>query len=149
MDRMTRAAITLMLACAAAPLEAQWMPGPAHDTAVARTLRDIPHGARIRVALLRNRWVGTYDGFQGDTLYLGTREGTPMQIRFNAVDTIWRRRRGTLRGVLLGAPAGAALGAATAIAGESGWSLALGGVAGTAIGALIGASVRWWRRELP
>lgn len=137
-----------MLACAA-PVEAQWMPGPAHDTAVMQTLKRIPYGARIRVALLRNRWVGTYDGFQGDTLYLGTREGTAMQIRFNAVDTVWRFRRGTLSGALLGAPAGVALGAMTAFAGESGWSLALGGVAGTAIGALIGGSMRWWRRELP
>ena len=138
-----------MLACAAAPLQAQWMPGPAHDTAVARTLKDIPYGARIRVALLRNRWVGTYDGFQGDTLYLGTREGTPMQIRFNAVDTIWRRRRGTLSGVLMGAPAGVVLGAATAFAGESGWSLVAGAVGGATLGGLLGASVRWWRREYP
>lgn len=149
MDRMTRAAITLMVACAAAPLGAQWLPGPAHDTAVARTLRDIPHGARIRVALLRNRWVGTFDGFQGDTLSLGTREGTPMQIRFNAVDTLWRFRRGTRRGALLGAIGGVGLGSATAIAGGNGWSLVVGGVAGTALGALAGSSFRWWRRELP
>lgn len=146
---MTRAAITLLIACAAAPLDAQWLPGPAHDTAVARTLRDIPHGARIRVALLRNRWVGTFDGFQGDTLSLGTREGTPMQIRFNAVDTLWRFRRGTLIGALLGAPAGAAVGATTAFTGESGWSLVVGGVAGATLGALAGASLRWWRREFP
>lgn len=142
-------ALSLIVPLTAAPLHAQWMPGPAHDSAVARTLRDIPEGSRLRVALMRNRWVGSYQGLRGDTLVLGTTQGTPMLLRLNAVDSVWRPARGTLRGALLGAIAGVVVGGATAIAGESGWSFAAGGVGGTAAGALVGSTVRWWRREYP
>jgi hypothetical protein len=134
-----------------------WMPGPAHDTAVARALTRFRAGQPIRVALLRNRWSGRFHGARGDTVFLGPADQPPMAVRFNAVDTIWRRGRATVAGAIAGAAAGALVqGLSVALTRDGSrargrWLGQTAGlvVAGGATGAIVGAGVRRWRRVLP
>lgn len=86
--------LLVLILAAPAATQAQsggWMPGPAHDSAVAVVLSRFRPGQPIRVALLRNRWSGRFEAVRGDTLFFGPPHQPPMGVRFNAVDTVWRR----------------------------------------------------------
>ena len=159
-----RAALALLLFLAAMPARGQGMPPapPMDSVALARALGELRPGQPIRVALLSARWVGNFDRVAGDTLYFGSAGDLPMGIRFNAIDTLWRRgsdgaRWSTAGGVTLGvlfAAAGAFMGNA-----EGGgarqvmWGAVLGGFLGGGIGSVLGGVLgsrrRVWHRVYP
>ena len=121
------------------------------DSAVARAVASLRDKDHLRVAFLRSRFVGAYMGSRGDTLFFGDAGEPPMAFRFNAVDTIWRARRGTRTGLTIGAVTGAVVGGAlvngtakTRVTGALG-----GSVAGGILGALIGRAARHWQRVYP
>ena len=126
----------------------------ARDSLVLRALSRFEEGDRIRVALLRSPFVGTYVGTRGDTVFFGTPGQPPMAFRFNAVDSLWRVGRATERGTWIGALAGAGLGLlGLALLSEhdprglteGGLAVAATTVGGAAFGALLGRSLRSWR----
>jgi hypothetical protein len=126
----------------------------ARDSLVLHALSRFEEGERIRVALLRSPFVGTYRGTRGDTVFFGTPGQPPMAFRFNAVDSVWRVGRGTGRGAWIGAVIGIVSGLAVhAVAAEddartAGTGLAataVGGFGGAALGALVGRGFRRWR----
>jgi hypothetical protein len=126
----------------------------ARDSLVLRALSRFEEGDRIRVALLRSPFVGTYMGTRGDTVFFGTPGQPPMAFRFNAVDSLWRVGRGTRGGAWIGAVIGAVSGLAVyALAAEdeartTGRGLAataVGALGGAALGALVGKGFRNWR----
>jgi hypothetical protein len=108
---------------------------------------DFTEGDRIRVALLRSPFVGSYVGTRGDTLFFGTPGQPPMAFRFNAVDSIWRPGRATTHGAWIGAiVGGAAAGAAHAFGNAvDGTAAIIGPFGGAAIGAIIGSAIKRWR----
>lgn len=126
----------------------------ARDSLVLRALSRFEEGDRIRVALLRSPFVGTYMGTRGDTVFFGTPGQPPMAFRFNAVDSVWSVGRATTRGASIGALVGALSGllvfavtadddartASTAFA-----ATGAGIAGGAAIGALVGRGFRRWR----
>lgn len=125
----------------------------ARDSLVLHALSHFQEGDRIRVALLRSPFVGSYMGTRGDTVFFGTAGQPPMAFRFNAVDSIWRPARATTRGAWTGAAAGVLAGvAAFAVdrkasrsAGTVVVGTAIGALAGAAAGALVGRGFRRWR----
>jgi hypothetical protein len=126
----------------------------ARDSSVLRALSHFQEGDRIRVALLRSPFVGSYVDARGDTLFFGTPGQPPMAFRFNAVDSLWRMSRMTRRGAWIGAAVGfaAGLGAAALEAQDDEGTgnkaqlvTAIGTVSGGIIGAVVGRGFRRWR----
>lgn len=125
----------------------------ARDSLVLRALSRFQEGDRIRVALLRSPFVGSFMGTRGDTVFFGTPGQPPMAFRFNAVDSVWRVGRATAAGTWIGAVVGAASGAAAYAltendarsAGTGVVSAGVGALGGAVIGALVGRGFRRWR----
>src|SRR5688500_4085026 len=126
----------------------------ARDSLVLRALSRFEGGDRIRVALLRAPFVGSYVGTRGDTVFFGTPGQPPMAFRFHAVDSVWRVGRATARGPWSGALVGAGFGLlGVALRSEDdargltrgGLAVAATTGAGAAFGALLGRSLRSWR----
>src|SRR5687767_1935217 len=156
--RNVKLVIAMLVACVAFPADAQ----TASDSALVRALSRFRPGQPVQVALMRNRWSGEFRRVGGDTLFFGTRNDSSMALRFNAIDTLWRRSSHSVRGAWIVGTAGALFGGFTfavvagqaddidASAMEAG---ALGVVAGGAVGAiaggLIGSGFRRWRRVYP
>lgn len=143
-----------------APLAAQNI-----DSVVFHPQHGLMPGQRIRISLLGNRWVGELQRIGGDTVFLGPTDH-PMGVRFNAIDTLWRRGNyetmasniGMVTLGLLGAVAvtaiglGAMEGSQTPSAADYG-AVAIGGLAGAGLGwltgAVIGKAMPRWRRLYP
>ena len=124
----------------------------ARDSLVLRALSRFEEGDRIRVALLRSPFVGTYVGIRGDTMFFGSPGQPPMAFRFNAVDSVWRVGRATRRGALLGAALGAVSGLVYHAAAAENDARGAGVVATAgfaAVGALVGGTIgrlfKGWR----
>src|ERR1700741_5426617 len=79
------------------------------DSALVRALSGFRAGQPIQVALLRNRWTGEFRSVRGDTLFIGSRDQLAMALRFNALDTLWRRSSRRPRGAWIGGTSGAIL----------------------------------------
>jgi hypothetical protein len=171
--------LALAIACAltvaspvASPVAAQaTFPDSAYfarDSAIWATLVGFTEGERMRVAMLRSRWVGRFQRIAGDTLYFGSPGQPPMALRFNAVDTLWRASTARGRGAWIGAASLAVVGGVggalvVGSGGSDGSSYDVGGkelggaLIGTALGAGLGAIVgsaigsgfRTWRRVYP
>lgn len=125
----------------------------ARDSLVLRALSHFREGDRIRVALLRSPFVGTFMGIRGDTVFFGKPNEPPMAFRFNAVDSVWRAGGATRRGAWTGAGVGAVsafavhavmAGADARIAGALATTM-IGAASGAIIGALVGRGLRRWR----
>jgi hypothetical protein len=136
--RTSLAAAIALLCLGSAAARAQTT---ARDSLVLRALSRFQEGDRIRVALLRSPFVGTYVGTRGDTLFFGTPGQPPMAFRLNAVDSLWRVGGFAGRGAILGALAGLAAG----IVSRDGETAAGAIVGGGAAGWLIGSRFRRWR----
>jgi hypothetical protein len=147
----------MLVACVALPAAAQ----SPRDSAVGHALSRFRPGQPIQVALERNRWTGRLERVGGDTLFFASRGQLPMAIRFNAIDTLWRRSNHTIRGVWNGGATGALLGGFAAAAGESSndtngnavhaglLGAAIGGALGAITGGVIGSLVRRWQLAYP
>jgi hypothetical protein len=159
-----RLAAAILTACIALPASSQAQ----SDSALSRALSSFRPGQLVQVALLRSRWSGEFRRVGGDTLFFGSRGDSAMAIRFNAIDTLWRRSSRSTRGTWIGGTTGALLSGYASIvwvglAGEGGSSNdigtreiragLLGVVAGATVGgltgALIGSTFKRWRRVFP
>lgn len=137
---------------------------PPRDSVVGEMLATFRPGQPVQVALLRSRWAGRYERVGGDTLFIASRGQTPMAIRFNAIDTLWRQgdrfRRGAwIGGTTLGLLGGFTMMVLSGLAGAEGGSsndiraehigagLAWGaglGVVGALTGGWIGSAFKRW-----
>ena len=136
--RTSLAAAIALLCLGSAAARAQ---PTARDSLVLRALSRFQEGDRIRVALLRSPFVGTYVATRGDTLFFGTPGQPPMAFRLNAVDSLWRV--GSLRAH--GSGLGALFGLAAGVAARDG-EIAVGTtIGGATLGWLIGSRFRRWR----
>lgn len=145
--RTSLAAALALLCLGSAAARAQTT---ARDSLVLHALSQFQEGDRIRVALLRSPFVGTYMGSRGDTLFFGTPGQPPMAFRFNAVDSLWRvgsrARSGAWIGASVGAAAGLAYFAGTADgAARTAGKAAVSAAVGAAFGAVIGKLFTRWR----
>lgn len=136
--RISLAAAIALLCLGSAAARAQTT---ARDSLVLRALSRFQEGDRIRVALLRSPFVGSYVGTRGDTLFFGTPGEPPMAFRLNAVDSLWRVGGFSGRGAAFGALLGLAAGAAARDVGTAAGGMLGGGV----IGWVIGSRFRRWR----
>jgi hypothetical protein len=155
--------VVLLVALGATPGSAQLAPPqPMDSIALTRALGELRAGQPIRVALLNARWVGNFERVAGDTLYFGSPNDRAMAIRFNAIDSLWRRESAGSRGSRMGGlTLGILFAAAGAIwvadegggAGRAIGGAVLGGVlgatAGSVVGGWVGSASRVWRRLYP
>ena len=142
MRRLVIAVLTCVLATL--PVEAQ-LPSDSTIASVARAIGELRQGDVIRVALVRAKWVGNFERASGDTLFFGTPGDIPMVIRFNAIDTLWRRGSATGRSTLLGALALGLIGGVIAEAPGAAVGAGIGAVGGM----MVGKRTRIWRRLHP
>jgi hypothetical protein len=158
--------VVMVAACLALPaLAAAQSP---RDKEVLEALDRIRTGETVRVVLLLERWTGALQHVGGDTLFIASRGQLPMGIRFNAIDTLWRRsshaRRGAWIGGVTGLLAGGYVAAILARMSEAetgsddvvvtaipaGFLGAAGGAAiGALTGGLIGSGFRRWQLVFP
>lgn len=136
--RISLAAAIALLCLGSAAARAQTT---ARDSLVLRALSRFQEGDRIRVALLRSPFVGTYVATRGDTLFFGTPGQPPMAFRLNAVDSLWRVARASGRGAVLGG----LLGLATGVAARDRETAVATILGGAVVGWLVGSRFRRWR----
>lgn len=142
---MRRIALALLMSISAAVSAGAQLPGDSTIASVARAIGTLRQGDVIRVALVRAKWVGNFERASGDTLFFGTPGDIPMVIRFNAIDTLWRRGSATGRSALLGALALGLIGGVIAEAPGAAVGVGVGAVGGM----LVGKRTRIWRRLHP
>jgi len=140
-----------------APASAQ-DPVARRDSAVAR----LTTGQQVRISgTAMSRLVGKAGVASLDTLDFA-QDDAVRRIPIQAIDTLWTRGRATTTGMLIGGVAGVVLGM---LAGAVGAGLceydcsstgaavvavgAVGAVAGTGLGALVGAAIPRWKRRFP
>lgn len=135
------------------------------NSVVLHPTRGVQVGQTVRVSLGGDRRVGEVRSIARDTLFLGA-TASPIGIRIASIDTLWQRGNYERVGsnaamVTLGLLGVAAVGAIYVGAAEAGddltashWgAIALGGVAGAAVGwftgAVVGSAIPRWRRLYP
>lgn len=140
-----------------APASAQ-DPGARRDSAIAR----LTTGQQIRISAEgMQRLVGKAGVAANDTLDFA-QDDAVRRIPVEAIDTLWTRGRATTTGMVIGGVTGLVLGM---LAGAVGAGLceydcsstgtavvavgAVGVVAGTGLGALVGAAIPKWKRRFP
>ena len=129
------------------------------ESEVAAAVAELTRGDVIRVAQSGATQSGRFRRVAGDTLFFGTQP--LMAVRFNAIDTLWRRTGGAGRGMQIGAVTGGVIvggllllisrGDGDTDVGAGG--LLFGTVTGATIGGfagwIVGAPFQWWSRLHP